>query len=82
MNAPTLQQLREMTDEEIIRLHDSHTHNTVIGLQFIHDEINRRNQDKQTVQMVRLTKQITVMTVIMTIATIANLIVAIILLRK
>jgi CII-binding regulator of phage lambda lysogenization HflD len=73
---PTLKQLQEMSDDDIIETYNSTSKNTAVGLQFFLDELNRRSQNRQSNEMLRMTRQVTFMTVITTIATVINLVVA------
>ena len=69
----TVEQLRALTDEELVRRHDHHAQRTVVGTQHYLDELNRRYQERQTASMLRFTKWITIMTIIITVATLANI---------
>ncbi len=75
--AKTLQQLKELTTEELIQLHDKQAQSTGVGLQYYLDELGRREQDKLNQEMLRLTQQMQRMTVIMMWATLIALIIAI-----
>lgn len=44
--AMTYKQVRQMTDDELIKQHDIATDNTVVGLSFFIDEIKRREAAK------------------------------------
>ncbi|MDE2716949.1 MAG: hypothetical protein OXI33_08030 [Chloroflexota bacterium] len=73
----TVEQLRALTDEELVRRHDRHAQSTVVGTQHYLDELNRRYQERQTASMLRFTKWITFMTVVITIATLVNVVLAV-----
>lgn len=70
MMAESVHDLRGLTDEELIRRHDELARNTLVGTQHYLDELNRREQVRQTEAMVNLTKSINRMTVVITVATI------------
>ena len=72
--ALTLSDLRNLTDDELVERHDIQAKSTVVGIQYYLDELNRRNQERQTESMLRFTKWITVMTVVITVATLANVV--------
>ena len=64
--------LRGLSDDELIRRSDSLARNTVVGTQHYLDELNRRDQVRQTEAMLALTKWITRMTVVITVAAILS----------
>ena len=70
----TVAKLREISDDELVRLHDAHAKNTVVGTAHYLAELGRRDQQRATDAMLRYTRQMTRMTVVITIATIINLI--------
>jgi len=74
----SIEQLRKLTDDEIIALHDRVANNTVVGVQFFLDEINRREQNKQTDLMVKYTKQMLWLTVFVAALTVINVIAVIV----
>ncbi|HRB20105.1 MAG TPA: hypothetical protein PLB54_00110 [Nitrosomonas sp.] len=74
----SIEQLRKLTDDEVIALHDIIATRTDVGVQFYLDEINRREQNKQTELMVKFTKQILRLTIIITVLTVINLVAVII----
>ena len=78
----TVKALRELPDDELVRLHDRHAKSTVVGTRHYLDELNRRYQERQTASILRFTKWITLMTVVITFATLVNLGLAIGLLLK
>jgi len=69
----TIEQLSKLSDDEIISLHDKAANNTVVGVQFYLDEINRREQNKQTKLMLKYTKYMLWLTILVTFLTIINL---------
>ena len=70
--ALSLSDLQNLTDDELVKRHDSQAKTTVVGTQYFVDELNRRYQERQTNAMLRFTKWITVMTVVITLATLAS----------
>lgn len=68
--------LRTMSDEELITEYDATAPVTQLGLNFIREELARREQDRQTRQLVTLTVVMTVLTAVVTLATIVNVWVA------
>jgi hypothetical protein len=74
----SIEQLRKLTDDEVIALHDTVAIHTQTGVQFYLDEINRREQNKQTDLMVKFTKQILWLTVFIAALTVINFIAVIV----
>ena len=70
----SIEQLRKLSDEEVIELHDRVATNTSVGVQFYLDEIHRREQNKQTDVMVKYTKQILLLTIAIGILTFINVV--------
>ena len=68
----TISQLRSISDEELIRLHDYKAQSTEVGTNHYLTELHRRDQNRATDAMLRYTKQLTWMTIVITIATIIN----------
>lgn len=68
-----LAQLRGMSDDDLIRRHDEEAEATLTGVDYCLNELNRRDQARQTASMVRYTTWITFMTVVITVATLVNL---------
>lgn len=58
MDAPTYRELREMTEDELIRTHDEHAERTMVGQGFFLDEIIRRQVDRSTQKIVCWTRVI------------------------
>jgi hypothetical protein len=56
--APTYVELEGMTLEELKRRHDEIATNTQVGLAWYGDEINRRENERQTRTLIRLTQAI------------------------
>ena len=74
----SLKALRELTDDELISLHDGVAIHTAVGLTYYLDEIYRRDQDKQTKIMLHYTKQMLGLTVVVTVLTVINVIAVIV----
>ena len=62
-------ELKDTSDNEIIRLHDESAKNTCVGIKYYLEELHRREQDKNTQIMVNCTVKITYMTVAMLLMT-------------
>jgi hypothetical protein len=74
----SIEQLRKLTDDEVIALHDTVAVHTQVGVQFYLDEVNRREQNKQTDLMVKFTKQILWLTIFIAVLTVINVIAVIV----
>ncbi len=74
--ALTLKGLRDMSDDDLVSAHDHKANDIVLSLNDYLNEINRRDQSKQTKQMLNYTWWITIMTSIITVATIVNVLIA------
>jgi len=72
--ANTLKELREMSDEQLIIEHDNLANRTQVGLNYYLDELNRREQNKQTEAMLSYTRRMLWFTVTVTILTVINVI--------
>jgi len=70
--AHSIEELKKLSDDELIRKHDEEAKNTVVGTQYYVDEIRYREQAKLTSVMLRLTVAIFVLTGIVTVATLYN----------
>ena len=70
----SIEELRKLSDDDVIALHDRVAQNTQVGVQFYLDEINRREQNKQTDLMVKYTKQILQLTIMVAVLTVINVI--------
>ena len=75
--AHSLYELRNLTDDEVVRRHDDQAKTTVVGTQYYLDELTRRYQERQTKAILRLTKWSVGMTVVITVAIIVNLAIAV-----
>jgi hypothetical protein len=72
----SIEDLRDMSDDELIRAHDRLAKNTqAVGVNYYLEELARRRSDRQQTTMIRLTWAIAAMTLVVTIATIVNLMV-------
>ena len=82
MMAKSHAELRRLTDEELIALYDAHTKNTVIGLNAIGHEIERRESERQSAEMTQLSRRMDRLTrfgVIVAVASLAASIVTLVL---
>lgn len=77
--AETIEQLRSLPDEEIIRRHDEQTHiaRTSYGTQHYLNELARRDAVRQGERMERLTISINRLTWVVTGATIVGVVLAV-----
>ena len=64
MQAPTFTELRALSDQDLIRLHDDLARSTQVGLAYVLEETARRRADRQMTTVVRLTWVITVATIV------------------
>ena len=64
MISPKFSELKAMTEDEIERLYDQVSVQTVVGLDFLLNELLRRNGDRKTNAMLEYTRRIWVMTAI------------------
>lgn len=74
----SIEQLRKLTDDEVIALHDAIAVHTQVGVQFYLDEINRREQNKQTDLMVKYTKLMLWLTIFVAALTVVNVVAVIV----
>lgn len=70
--AHSIEELKKLSDDELIRKHDEEAKNTVVGTRYYVDEIRYREQARLTSVMLRLTVAIFVLTGIVTVATLYN----------
>ena len=70
--AHSIEELKKLSDAELIRKHDKEARNTVVGTQYYVDEIRYRQHARLTCVMLRLTVAIFVLTGIVTVATLYN----------
>jgi hypothetical protein len=68
--APTITQLRKMTDEELVALHDEGVQNVFVGVDYYLGELARRQANRQMRMMLTLT-------VFIAIATLVSLLIAV-----
>ncbi len=74
--AETLEQLRNLREEELVRLHDQRAKRTEVGTAHYLQELARRDSQELNRTMVRLTWVITFLTAVNVAATIAGVLVA------
>ena len=70
--AHSMEELKKLSDAELIRRHDEEARHTVVGTQYYVDEVRYREQARLTGVMLRLTVAIFVLTGIVTVATLHN----------
>lgn len=71
-NIPTLRELRDMPEEELVQAYDARARRSIGGPDFYLAEIRAREAARQTGEMVRLTRLMTFLTAVVTIATLVN----------
>lgn len=62
MIAYSIEQLRKMSDQELIREHDRIANQTEVGLQYFLDELRRRENERTNEQMRVLSEAVSKMT--------------------
>ena len=72
--AQSYAELRRMTDDELIRKYDETAKQTMIGLDFLRNEVVRRESERATRQMLALTRQMRNLTLVITGLTVANVV--------
>ena len=78
----TLKQLREMPDDEVIRLYDEHATHTVTGTDFYRQELERRTGERSTTTIIRLTWAIFAATIVLGILTVVLIVLTAVLVGK
>lgn len=61
--AETLEELRGLSDDEIVRKHDQLAGNTVVGTNHYLQELDRRDQERQTQAILMYTRWVAIMTI-------------------
>lgn len=74
MGAKTISDLRSLSDEQLIEQHDQLAQNTVVGISYYLEELERRQVERQGRLMIRLTWVITALTAVNVVAVIVSLI--------
>ena len=74
----SLAELRALSEEELIKQYDATATETVVGLDFLREELARRETAAATQSMVEMTRQMRHMTIIITVLTFVNAIAAIV----
>ncbi len=83
MSTPSYKDLRHLTDDKIIELHDqSAIHTNSASVMYCLDELHRREQERYSKIILGYTKKINLLTVLMTISAIVSAICTLILLLK
>lgn len=73
----TYEQLRRISDNELIKQHDACAKNTGAGVSYYLEELSRRDANRINESMLKYTKWVTAMTAVMLLATIANICIAV-----
>ncbi len=68
--------LRELTTERLVQLYDETAKTTVLGLDFLRQELARREAAEQTKAISLMTKQMRDLTVVITVLTVINVMLA------
>ena len=71
-SATTLSELRALSREELVQLYDQTSTNVVVGLDFLREEIARREVDAQTAEIVKMTRHMRNLTYVITALTLLN----------
>lgn len=53
----TFEELRQTTDEELVRAHDRHAKNTVVGTGYYLDELKRRESNRMNERMAEIAEE-------------------------
>ena len=78
----SLAQMREMSDEQLIREHDQHAAHTVVGTQYYLDELRHRDLERMSSASERLSRQAVLLTLVNTILAVIATVAAIIALAR
>ena len=73
----TYRELRELSDDEVVDMYDAEAERVGISLNFLRDELLRREQANQAAAIAQLTWWITLMTVVVTVATVVNVVIVV-----
>jgi hypothetical protein len=76
--AKSFQKLRELSNEELINQYDQKAVSTSIGLNFLANEIQRRENKETNKEIVRLTALMKNLTIAITFLTIVNVLILLI----
>ncbi|MHC4872691.1 MAG: hypothetical protein ACYTFY_12685 [Planctomycetota bacterium] len=71
--AKSWEDLKLLSDEELIKDYDLRADKTIVGINYYLEELRHRDIDRQTSAMLEYTKEIKYMTIVVTIATIINI---------
>lgn len=75
--AKTLEELRGMSTEDLIRAYDRESRHTGIGTKYYLDELVRRDSNEQTQAMIRLTRRLEILTWVIALLTLVNAVAAV-----
>lgn len=76
--AYTLAQLREMSDDDIVLLHDAESTNTFVGLNYFLDELRRRETERGIAASTDLARKTFWLSVASSVLALASVIIAVI----
>ena len=82
MHAMSYAKLRELSTEKLIELYDKTAQSSVVGLDFLRNEIAIREAAAQTMRIVKMTNQMRDLTIAIAVLTVINIICAAILLLR
>ncbi len=71
--AKTLSELKKLSDDEIIELHDTASTHTQVGINYFLEELRGRENAKIAIKVANLTFWIFLLTIIVTLTTLVNL---------
>ena len=80
--ATSVAELRSMTDEQLIAIHDKIAQSTVVGTNHYLEELGRRDQQRSADAVVRMTKHIRDFTFVMTFCTVVILALTVVLVSR
>lgn len=81
-HATTYAELRDTPIDDLVRLYDETAQHTEIGLNFLREEIARRDAERETRIIVAMTKQMRSLTIFIAVLTAMNVVAAVVLLFK
>lgn len=73
----TLDELKQLPDEELVRRHDARAALTVVGTSHYLDELRSRSNSRLSESVERMTRKILWLTIVVTVATMLQLALAI-----
>ena len=73
----SIEDLRALSDEELVKRHDENAKATVVGTKHYLDELSRRDNSRINKSMLHYTKLVFIMTAVMLFCTLTNILIAI-----